>query len=223
MARISDIFSDAYRCRAFFCSTYLEHFDNPRTQIFEPLEVDKGFWILHDKDIKDDGSPKKPHYHLYLDFGNNSNINCDMLAEFLHVENMQFSDYVIDKPVQPVRKNAKACEDYMLHLGYPGFKYSPSEVKFFNCSSTSSISDVSSQLQRLLDWLNECKAQHLHFTYAQYLQELLNQGFGYMIFRNSFTFHKLYEDVFKDGKSRFYKESVQVSDMSRDEQFNSKT
>lgn len=205
MARIEDYKSDANRCRAFFCTTYPEHFENIRTQIFEPLNVDKGIYILHDKDIHEDGEKKKSHYHIYMDFGNNSNVTRDYLAQFLHVENLQFNDHIINKPVQAVRKNQKACEDYMMHLGYPGFKYSPSEMHYYNCSSAASLSDVVDQLQRLLDWCNDCKEQHIHLTWSQFSQECINQGFGKLLITKVYYFDKLYKDIFDyDTKIRKY-------------------
>lgn len=199
MARIEDYKSEANRCRAFFCTTYQEHFDNVREQIFVPLEVDSGIYILHDKDFYDDGTPKKPHYHLYLNFGKNSNTTCDYLAKFLKVENIQFNDHIINKPVQAVRKNQKACEDYMMHLGYPGFKYSPSELHYYNCESASSLSDVVEQLERLLAWVNDCKEQHIHLTWTQFAQECVNQGFGKMLIQKTYFFDKTYKDNFENG------------------------
>lgn len=32
--------------------------------------IDKYLYILHDKDVKEDGSPKNPHFHVYLHFNN---------------------------------------------------------------------------------------------------------------------------------------------------------
>lgn len=221
MAKIEQYKSDAERCRAFFCTTYPEHIENVRTQVFEPLDVDHGCWILHDKDLNDDGELKKPHFHIYMDFGSNSNNTIDQLARFLHVENIQFNDHIFNKPVQAVRKNQKACEDYMLHIGYPGFKYSPSEIKYFNCSAASSAKDIDSQIQRILDWCNDCKEQHIHYNYLQFYQECLNQGFGRMMINKSYWFDQIYKTTFGvdnyESRYRYSSKRLQVPDSNRDE------
>lgn len=48
----------------------VEHLDgeNILPTIREHTCIDKYIYILHDKDIKQDGTPKNPHYHIYLHF-----------------------------------------------------------------------------------------------------------------------------------------------------------
>ena len=199
MARIENYFSDADRCRAFFCTAYPEHFENPNIEIFKELKAESGVWILHDKDIVEKtNEKKKPHYHLYINFGSNSNMDCDTLAKFLHVDNMQFSDYVINKPVQPVRKNQKACEDYMLHRGYDGFSYPKSELHFYQCSSATDQNDIDDQLFRLYSWIDDCHANGIQYTKLEFLKECLNLGFGkWTLYRSAF-FNDLYEREFNN-------------------------
>lgn len=204
MARIESYFSESSRCRAYFCTTYPEHFNNVVEDIFKPLKVESGVYILHDKDVDNNNNLKKAHYHLYMNMGDDTNQTIDKLAKFLKVDNIQFNDLVINKPVQPVRKNQKACEDYMLHRGYDGFHYAKSELKFYNCSSADDSQDIDSQLHRLYSWIDDCHNQGIHYTKLEFLKECLNLGFGkWTLYRSAF-FNDLYQREFDNKNFREY-------------------
>lgn len=169
------------------------------------LNVNLGFWILHDKDKFDNGELKKPHYHVYLDFGNNSNHDCDDIAQFLHVENMQFNEYVINKPVQQVRKCKAACERYFMHDGFPGFRYPLSEIHFYNCSPSSTSVNIEDELFRFWEWLQSCAENDIKLTWVQYQRELLQLGFGKWILQRPSYFDKAYQEYM--GTNRYVKHS----------------
>lgn len=63
--------------------------------------------ILHDKDINDDGTPKKPHYHIVLKFANARSLS--VVANELRID----TNYL--EPCHSFKNSAK----YLLHKGEP--------------------------------------------------------------------------------------------------------
>ena len=77
---------------------------------------------LHDKDVNEDGTPKKPHWHLAVYFPNK--------AYFQEVVDLAFSLSKM-KYVQPI-KNIQGMLRYFAHLDNPEkFQYDPKQIKGF--------------------------------------------------------------------------------------------
>lgn len=66
------------------------------------------YYILHDKDIADDGKLKKPHYHILIDFRSSRNLST-VVGYFSHFENLAENSFerIISK---------KASIRYLVHL-----------------------------------------------------------------------------------------------------------
>ena len=46
--------------------------------------IDKWCYVLHDKDVRDDGTPKAPHWHVYLHFTDSRQF--DYIAKWFEIE-----------------------------------------------------------------------------------------------------------------------------------------
>lgn len=66
-------------------------------------------WILHDKDVKEDGSPKEPHIHLVVVYTNARTLSA-VRADFAQYEQNTMSEYCID---------LEGAYDYLLHKRNP--------------------------------------------------------------------------------------------------------
>ncbi len=84
-------------------------------------------WVLsplHDKDLNDDGTPKKPHYHLLLVFDNAVRIN--IILEICRAINAP--EYA-----QQVRGGITKFYEYLTHKNHPNkAQYSESDIECFN-------------------------------------------------------------------------------------------
>lgn len=81
--------------------------------------IDKWLYILHDKDIQDDGSPKTPHYHIYLHFTGSREF--EFIAKWFGLP-IQFVSKIKSK------RFADAIE-YAIHANAPDkHQYDPSEM-----------------------------------------------------------------------------------------------
>lgn len=102
----------------------LEHL--PESKILEVLKnqysIDKWVYILHDKDLKEDGTPKNPHWHIYLHFDNARQFK--YIAKWFGI------------PVSFVSKiKGRFCDavSYAIHKNRPNkFQYSTDELKYKN-------------------------------------------------------------------------------------------
>lgn len=57
-------------------------------------------FILHDMDTEDDGSPKKPHYHVYIGFGKTATSIQSTANRF------KISDHLVQKIKTPITAKA---------------------------------------------------------------------------------------------------------------------
>lgn len=79
---------------------------------------------LHDKDLLDDGTPKKPHYHALLVFENAVRINT--ILEICRAINAP--EYA-----QQIRGGITSFYEYLTHKNHPKkAQYSESEIECFN-------------------------------------------------------------------------------------------
>lgn len=76
-------------------------------------------YILHDKDVLEDGSPKEPHFHVYVNFGQTSWQSDRVGARF----------GVADNFVCKVKGRKSDIEEYLTHRNAPEkYQYDESEV-----------------------------------------------------------------------------------------------
>lgn len=77
-------------------------------------------YILHDKDTKDDGSLKEPHYHVYINFGSKTAWQSDRVAN-------RFG--VAENFVGKVKGRKADMEEYLTHANAPEkYQYDSSEI-----------------------------------------------------------------------------------------------
>ena len=75
-------------------------------------------YILHDKDLDDDGQLKKPHYHLYLNFGQN-NVQFEHAAKWFDTS---------PNKVERIKTSKLFTLQYYLHKNEPGKHQYPLEA-----------------------------------------------------------------------------------------------
>lgn len=107
------------RLRSYACILYPESLPDDWESVLEGLHVPLAISPLHDADVMDDGTPKKPHYHVLLVFSGKKSVVqvLDMLSDLKvsHVE-----------PVHDCRAYAR----YLAHMDSPEkAQYSPSDIK----------------------------------------------------------------------------------------------
>ena len=89
-------------------------FDKVFNQVKNCFPTVTWYWIFHDHDTKEDGTPKKEHYHLLLIFNREKSIN--RLAEQLGISpnNIDWKD------------NIRGSVQYLIHLNHPDkYQYDP--------------------------------------------------------------------------------------------------
>ena len=80
--------------------------------------IDKYLYILHDKDVKEDGTPKSPHYHVYLHFNNSRDF--DFIAKWFGLS---------PSFVNRIKGRFGDAIEYAQHLNAPDkYQYPASEV-----------------------------------------------------------------------------------------------
>lgn len=83
----------------------------------------KGFYILHDKDVLEDGSDKKPHYHVLLMFDNPRSLTS--------VVKLAVKVGAANGVVEPT-KSSIGYARYLCHMDSPDkYQYDPDEVLSF--------------------------------------------------------------------------------------------
>ena len=102
-------------------------------------------YISHDKDVKEDGEPKTPHFHLYIYYQN---------AKTLNSMCTKFNGAHIEKP-----NNREYCIQYLIHRNNTEkYQYDSKEV----ISNISGINDI---LNR--QWKEEFNPNNLEVYYSE--------------------------------------------------------
>ena len=104
---------------------YFEYLDTDDVNIIleriKNLTYLKSFaFIVHDKDIRDDGAPKAKHFHCVLTFKDTNTSTA--IAKALHIE---------EQYVNKIRTTTKSAELYLIHKNNPEkYQYNPNEVMY---------------------------------------------------------------------------------------------
>lgn len=75
-------------------------------------------YILHDRDMDEDGNLKKPHYHVYLNFGD-ANVQYEHAAKWFDTR---------PSMVQKIKSNKLLTLQYYLHMNQPDKHHYPTEA-----------------------------------------------------------------------------------------------
>lgn len=105
---------------------------------------------LHDKDKKEDGSLKKPHYHLMMIYDKDSNTTVKRAKRWGQLNGVVGCEII---------HNTKGYARYLCHLDSKNkARYEVSDVKAFNIDYMSLIGSLIDKFQRfreLIDFINE--------------------------------------------------------------------
>lgn len=109
--------------KTFECMQYLEYYDTNDIKVIAErikslTQIKSWCIILHDKDRRDDGTAKPPHFHAVVTLS--SAMTVKTIAEALHLE-PQF--------INKIRTTTKSAQIYLVHRNNPEkFQYNPQEV-----------------------------------------------------------------------------------------------
>ncbi len=100
-------------------------------------------YILHDKDLDDDGQLKKPHYHLYLNFGQN-NVQFEHVAKWFNTS---------ANKVERIKTSKLFTIQYYLHKNEPGKHQYPLEAIRANFDAAAFLEGASKKasFQKILE------------------------------------------------------------------------
>jgi hypothetical protein len=128
-------------------------------RLIESIDPDEYAFILHDKDIQPDGSPKMPHYHLLI--SKRSGIR---LTPFIKAcdENTHIS----------VANSKTFCYEYLTHKNNPEkFAYSSSDVREFHRDvdtySATTKERYESTYSQMLDDINTLSRRDMAIKYGR--------------------------------------------------------
>lgn len=133
-------------------------------------------WIaspLHDGDVNDDGTLKKPHYHLYVTYEGKKRYS-EVLHDIAEPINAVFPD--LDNAV--VIKDMKSAISYLTHDGFSGKKlYSETQIKkspSFDIDRFTKISEkeIDNILFEIIDYIEDNDVTELRdlILYCRYNQ-----------------------------------------------------
>lgn len=102
---------------------YQEHYpkiDDVEAVLKGRETVKKYIIVLHDKDVEENGNPKKSHYHIYLHFGRSQ--NTDMCCEWFQVQS---------NAIEKIKGSRwSGAELYAVHENKPeAYQYDPNAVR----------------------------------------------------------------------------------------------
>lgn len=109
--------------KTFECMQYLEHYDTDDLNVIADrikslTQVKTWCLNLHDKDRRDDGSAKPPHFHAVVTLS--SVMTVKSIAEALHLE---------PQYINKIRSTTKSAQIYLVHRNNPEkYQYDPNDV-----------------------------------------------------------------------------------------------
>lgn len=84
---------------------------------------------LHDKDINDDGTPKKPHYHIILVFGNPTTYN-----------NVKSITDELNQPIPIPLESVRGMYRYFTHKDNPEkYQYNENDITLYNAFDVTDV------------------------------------------------------------------------------------
>ena len=139
-------------------------------------------YILHDKDINEDGNTKAPHFHLYIRYSN---------ALTLNSMSNKFDGAHIEKP-----NNKEYCLQYLIHRNDPEkFKYNSDNV-------ISNISGIKEILNR--EWKETFDPNNIELYYNQGCTSYLKfyNRFGVIIKSYTILIEKVLKELQNQDKAK---------------------
>lgn len=121
---------------------------------------------LHDKDINPDGTPKKPHYHIIIVFGNPTTFNNvkNILAE-------------INQPIPMGLESVGAMYKYFTHKDHPDkYQYDEKLITHYNGFNVNDVLNSFEVMQALRDIQMIINDKHI-IEYADLIDYLYFEGF----------------------------------------------
>lgn len=188
------------RGRKFRVLLYPDNLDHVAA-LSKILDFPQFSYILHDKDVKEDGSPDKPHWHVCVWFSNARFI--DGLAKELGIE----SRFV------QLTTNATHDLRYLVHADDPDkFQYDISEVQTNMSFELQKALKDTAEEARVISILDLIDDEHHVISYSKFVRSICQKGL-YSDFRRSYG---IFSKCIDEHNSRVYS-GVFVPDFDKDE------
>lgn len=129
-------------------------------------------WICHDKDIKEDGTPVKPHYHCVVKYDNGVRVS--------HMSKVFNENVTFEVPY-----NDRAIEEYLLHAHSPDkYQYDPTEVVTYTDSGRRAffVSKEEYQEETMSEFLNDLQCLTMRELAMKYGRDMMLNYEKYRIF-----------------------------------------
>lgn len=107
----------------YFCELYPD--SAPENWLEDLRMLGRPFAVspCHDQDKFEDGTPKKPHYHIILDWENTTT--------YRFIEKLWTQDY--HQPWPYAASSPRTCFKYLTHDGWPEkYQYDPGDIRLYN-------------------------------------------------------------------------------------------
>lgn len=158
-----------------------EHLDYA---LYECYFISNYAYILHDKDINDDGTPKKAHFHVYMTF--NQQLSLSRMSKLF---TYYFQEDIGLNLLQVIKNDLQCCYDYLTHKFEKGkYKYSEEDIVCTNLrvfKRNTSVNNTSYDI--LLDMENGLSLRMLAMKYGR---EFIINYQRYKDFFNEMTFEE---------------------------------
>ena len=172
-------------------------------------------YILHDKDINPDGTPKKPHYHLLLFF--------DGKKSFEQIK--EITD-VLNAPNPQRVKNPKGMVRYLIHMDNPEkFQYKREDIKCFGGADIDKYFELSMSSRMIILWeIVEFIKENEIDNFADFIAFCIETGnrdwFDVAMNHNTLAINKLIVSIYQKHHPKFEEDKAlldrvkQVKDMA---------
>lgn len=142
---------------------------------------------LHDKDINPDGTPKKPHYHIILVFGNPTTYN-----------NVKSITDELNQPIPIPLESVRGMYRYFTHKDNPEkYQYNENEITLYNAFDVTEVLNNFEVFQCLKE-IQSLICELSILEYCDLLDYLLQSG--YMELWNVACSHTLFLNTYITSK-----------------------
>lgn len=172
-------------------------------------------YILHDKDVNSDGTPKKTHYHLLLFF--------DGKKSFEQIK--EITD-VLNAPNPQRVKNPKGMVRYLIHMDNPEkYQYKREDIKCVGGADIDKYFELSMSSRMIILWeIVEFIKENEIDNFADFIAFCIETGnrdwFDVAMNHNTLAINKLIDSIYQKHHPKFEEDKAlldrvkQVKDMA---------
>lgn len=176
---MQDIISDTNpkdnRCRQWVMVLYPESAPDDWLRQLKDFHITLVISPLHDKDVHPDGTPKKPHYHIFLDFG----------ASKKSFTQVKFITDALNCPIPQICNSKKGQIRYFIHIDDPDkYQYDRNDLQVYGDLDLDEIFSLSVDAElnivdQILDYCTEHDITE-YFQLIDYARKSNKDWFRYM-------------------------------------------